>query len=346
MTNFVYANNVGTTLAAAATATMTTLTLASTTNLPATIPTGYVFPLTLNDAATRMIYEIVHVTAIAGTTLTVMRAQESTTAQNWSIGDYAFSAVTMGQMRSLQVSTPAVCSSCKVVMSVPAASYAAYLTADEIVTKSMLGAPAQILANFDQMINLATTGAGGMDTGAPPDSGFVAIYAIYNPLTGVSALLATNATTTMAPSVYAGGYMPSGFTESALVSVWPTSSTGQFIIGYQSGRTVYLEITQVLMTATQEDAYTALTISGAVPLNAKYVSYEGGISSTTATALTIIVAGSMTGIGRAHLGSNAVLSLNGPMLDIPVITPQTFYYMAYVATGTMSCGLYVVSYTI
>ena len=56
MTNFVFANNVSTTLAAATTSAMTTFTLASATNLP-TIPTGYVLPLTLNDAATRMIYE-------------------------------------------------------------------------------------------------------------------------------------------------------------------------------------------------------------------------------------------------------------------------------------------------
>jgi len=96
MTNFVYANNVSTTLAAAAISTATTITLASATNLPM-LPIGYVLALTLNDAATRMVYEIVYVTAITGTTLTVMRAQEGTTAQNWNIGDYAFSTVTAGQ---------------------------------------------------------------------------------------------------------------------------------------------------------------------------------------------------------------------------------------------------------
>jgi hypothetical protein len=101
MTDFVYANNVSTTLAAAATSGMTTLTLASSTNLPM-LPPGYVMALTLNDAATRMVYEIVYVIAITGTTLTVMRAQEGTTAQNWAIGDYAFSTVTAGQLTDLQ----------------------------------------------------------------------------------------------------------------------------------------------------------------------------------------------------------------------------------------------------
>jgi hypothetical protein len=96
MTNFVFVNNASTTLAAAATSSSTTLTLASSTNFPSSIPSGFVLPLTLNDAATRQIYEIVYVMAITGTSLTVTRGQEGTTAQNWSIGDYAFVGLTAG----------------------------------------------------------------------------------------------------------------------------------------------------------------------------------------------------------------------------------------------------------
>lgn len=93
MTTFVFANNVNTTLAAAASNTATTLTLASSTGLPS-LSAGEIMPLTLNDAATGLIYEIVYVTAISGVTLTVERAQEGTGAQSWSIGDYAFSTNT------------------------------------------------------------------------------------------------------------------------------------------------------------------------------------------------------------------------------------------------------------
>ena len=89
MTAFVFANYVDTTLAAAASSTATSLSLSSSANLPVLGP-GEVMPLTLNDAATGLVYEIVYVTAISGTTLTVERAQEGTTAQNWSSGDYAF----------------------------------------------------------------------------------------------------------------------------------------------------------------------------------------------------------------------------------------------------------------
>lgn len=89
MTAFVFANYVDTTLAAAASSTATSLSLSSSANLPVLGP-GEVMPLTLNDAATGLVYEIVYVTAISGTTLTVLRGQEGTAAQNWSSGDYAF----------------------------------------------------------------------------------------------------------------------------------------------------------------------------------------------------------------------------------------------------------------
>lgn len=97
MTTFVYANNVNTTLAAAASNTATTLTLASSANLP-TLGSGQIMALTLNDAATRQVFEVVYVTAISGASLTVVRAQEGTGAQNWSIGDYAFADVTAGEL--------------------------------------------------------------------------------------------------------------------------------------------------------------------------------------------------------------------------------------------------------
>jgi hypothetical protein len=101
MTIFVFANNASTSLAAAASSGATTLTLASATNFPSSIPSGFVLPITLNDQATRQIYEIVYATAITGTTVTVQRGQEGTAAQNWGIGDLAFVGLTAGVETSL-----------------------------------------------------------------------------------------------------------------------------------------------------------------------------------------------------------------------------------------------------
>jgi len=97
---FVFANNVKTTLAAAATSTQTTLTLSSSANLPSAIPSGSYFALTLNDAATGTVFEIVYVTAISGANVTCLRGQEGTGANAWSVGDYVYASNTAGILSS------------------------------------------------------------------------------------------------------------------------------------------------------------------------------------------------------------------------------------------------------
>jgi len=97
MPNFVFANNVSTTLATAISSGATTMTLASTLNVP-TIPVGKYWALTLNDAATGDNYEIVYVTAMSGATATILRGQEGTSAQAWNVGDFIYGAVTAGEL--------------------------------------------------------------------------------------------------------------------------------------------------------------------------------------------------------------------------------------------------------
>lgn len=97
---FTFANNVNTTLASPVSNSATTITLASTANLPTTIPAGQVLAITLNDAATRQNYEVMYATARTGATLTVLRAQEGTSALAWLTGDFAYSPPTAGQQAS------------------------------------------------------------------------------------------------------------------------------------------------------------------------------------------------------------------------------------------------------
>lgn len=90
--SFVFINNYSSTINAAS-STATTLTVANSTGLP-TLTTGEMMPLTLKDAATGTFFEIVYVTAISGANLTVLRAQEGTSALNWSTGDLCYVAPT------------------------------------------------------------------------------------------------------------------------------------------------------------------------------------------------------------------------------------------------------------
>ncbi len=99
MSQFIFANNVNTTLAAGITSTATTLTLTSSAHLP-TLAAGEIFALTLNDAATQSVFEIVYVTAISGASLTVIRGQENTAAQSWLTNDYAYASNTAGILGS------------------------------------------------------------------------------------------------------------------------------------------------------------------------------------------------------------------------------------------------------
>lgn len=84
-------NNVATTLAAAITTTgQTAISVASATGLP-TLAAGDWTYLTLSDGAKNnpeTQWEVVKVTAISGTSLTVVRGQDNTSAHTWASGDW------------------------------------------------------------------------------------------------------------------------------------------------------------------------------------------------------------------------------------------------------------------
>ncbi|MFP3652307.1 MULTISPECIES: phage tail protein [Burkholderia] len=246
----------------------------------------------------------------------------------------AFMSGTVGQSRNL-------------AMSVTAASATATLTADEIVVGSALGGQKYVLGAFSKTINLGTTGAGGMDTGSAPASGYVALYAIYNPTTGASALLAKNATSAVQTNVYSGANMPSGYTASALISVWPTNASGQLVVGYQADRLVSLPYASVASTSSQIATLTALSISSFAPPNARSVSGFMNIASTNSSNSTVNIASSASAIGQqqsACSGTSAGGLLAGSSFNnLSIITPQTVYWSAIIASGTFSSAAIVLS---
>lgn len=367
MTYFVIDNNVNTQLAAAAASGATTLTLASSANLP-TLSAGQVMPLTLNDAATGTFYEVVYVTAISGVTLTVMRAQEGTGALNWNIGDYAFCAPTAGTVatalgnpnNTFQVAAPTaanqaipagqaagvVGSARNLKMSVAAASATATMTADEIIVETALGGFRYCLSSFNKTINLTTTGAGGMDTGAAPTSGYVALYAIYNPTTATAALLATNATSSIAPNIYGGANMPSGYTASALVSVVPTTSASVFDKFTQRDRSIAVVNRGILITSSGSSTPTAYSTT-AFPLNAirvkGYSSFTTNVASTVNAGVYSDAAGSdQSTVGGTFTGAQGIAG----SFDILIGTPQTIYYTLTASSGAPTWGINAERYDI
>ena len=231
-------------------------------------------------------------------------------------------------------------------MSVAAASASATLTADEIVVETALGGLRYCLASFNKTVNLATTGAGGMDTGSAPVSGYVALYAIYNPTTQTAALLAVNATSSAAPNVYGGANMPSGYTASALVSVWPTNGSGQFVAGLQTDRFFSFAQATALSSSTTQASFTSLSISGIVPPNARSVSGSMQCGSSTTSTVAISVAADASGSGQigSSFGTSGAQNYTVPFSKTALSSPQSLYYRSSNTAGTPTFTINLSSY--
>lgn len=227
-------------------------------------------------------------------------------------------------------------------MSVTAASASATLTADEIIVETALGGVRYCLPSFSKTINLATTGAGGMDAGSAPISGYVALYAIYNPTTEVSALLATNTTSATAPNI-CNGAVPAGYTASALVSVWPTNGSGQFAVGSQIDRAISIIFTQVLNTSVTQSSATSLSIAGTVPPNARSISGSLIAGSTSTSSVALEVSGSSSRIGEQGI-SSVTTSISAAYSRILIPTQQTLYYLATSTAGTPGFTIFISGY--
>lgn len=234
-------------------------------------------------------------------------------------------------------------------MSVAIASASATFTADQVIVGESLSGKQYRLSSVNKTINLTTTGAGGMDTGSAPASGWVAIYLIYNPTTDTSALLAQDVTSIIAPTVYGGANMPAGYTASALVSVWGTTSGALLKIGYQRGRKFATQRVDVLSTSSNPGGYTPIGLSAAVPQNAISCSgYAFCNSGSGAGAATLVIASDSNGTGffQAYAGTSGGLG-SDIYFDMQLPIVQNIYYQFSWTTPDVSTATIGISgYTI
>lgn len=103
MALILWSNDASSSLAAPVTNIATTAILATGSGVLFPSPTGgNYFVATFVDAATGLLNEIVHVTNVTGDVVTMIRAQEGTTALNWSANDLFSNLVTAGSLSALQ----------------------------------------------------------------------------------------------------------------------------------------------------------------------------------------------------------------------------------------------------
>lgn len=292
----------------------------------------------------------------AGTPATNVRGSWLNMIQEELCSILAAAGITRSKTSYNQVNTalqkmyaPVVGTVRNLAMSVTTVSATATLTADEIIVASALGGQPYKLASFSKTINLATTGAGGMDTGTAPVSGFVALYAIYNPTTQTAALLATNAATKQG-NVYGGANMPSGYTASALVSVWPTNASSQLKTGAQIDRKAFIGLVNVYSASATTASYTALSVSTTVPANARTVTGDIACGASVTSNVSLLIAGDVNGSGRkiVSIGTSSSTAFINDINydDIPILTQQTIYYQSTNSFGTPSYTINVSGYSI
>lgn len=227
---------------------------------------------------------------------------------------------------TLLAASPVIGSTRNALMSVTAPSATATFSADGVIVASALNGIFTLLPSFSQPVNLGTTGIGGMDIGSAPASGFVSLYAAWN---GTSqGIFACNAVTTSTSSIYAGGNLPAGYTQTTLIGIWPTNASSQFPIGYQLDRTYWGQAISILSGGSAA-GYTSTSLSTAVPPGAKTF---GGFISTNTTGSTANIASDTNGTGSVQAVFIANVLMTFP--PVAIITPRTTYYK--VSTGTTS----------
>ncbi|WP_431613614.1 glycine-rich domain-containing protein [Enterobacter roggenkampii] len=180
------ANNAQTVLAAGISASATSLTVNSGTGalFPAVTSGVSFFKLTLVDAATGQLSEIVHVTARTGDSMTIVRAQEGTTARAWSANDIAANMLTAGTIALLApldspslTGTPTVPTAAPGTNTTQAASTGFVGAAISAVSGRMLGAPLIFTSSGSytpsagaKAIIVQVVGGGGGGGGTPATS--------------------------------------------------------------------------------------------------------------------------------------------------------------------------------
>lgn len=244
----------------------------------------------------------------------------------------------------LRLTTGVVGDARNAMVNQPSAATSLTYQATELIVEDSSGGQYR-LKNISVPVSISTTGAGGLDTGTVPTSGFVAVYVIYNPTTLTVNTLAVNATNAAATDIYSGSNMPSGYTASALVSVWKVASS-LLVQGVQRGRKHLFPETVVYTSTTTQPSLTSLNISSAIPRNAKSTSgFMFANAATAASNCNWRVASDSQGFGSQTFGCNNSGVL-GSFTDVPVITTQTIFYLWTTSTAALSASIGIYDYTI
>lgn len=271
----------------------------------------------------------------ANTDITSLASAATTVTQSPGDNSQKFATTAYADAIGAAAAASLVGAARNVRMNLASAGASMTFTADEVIVGTALGGTTKKLSSYSQTLNLAGIGAGGMDTGSAPTSGFISVYAIAK-LDGTKNVVACAVTTSNGP-VYSGANMPTGYIFSALIALLPTNGSSLVKPGLLVERHWDFDTAIQLATGlTGSATLTSQSSSAAVPPGATAQDIALANSSTSNTSAAIFAARS-TGSGLrtatctsfgsavtyAGFGSFAVVL---QALDVPIITPQTFFW--------------------
>ena len=302
--------------------------------VPTVYTTGMSFNVKTANAPTGA--SVINVNALGNKSI-VKSGAAALTGSEWAAGDIItldFDGTNMqlssvrssGTINASQLTGPGAIA--RLTASLTTAGASITFTADEIGVSTTLGGAGVVLSGYSQTLNTATTGAGGMDTGTAPTSGFLSIYAIFNPTTKTASILGTTASQT---TIYGGSNLPSGFTMSSLISIWPTNSSKNLVVGALVDRDFYTSNTAVLSTSSATTP-TAISLSSAVPAVARGV---WGVFSAIET-------GTVSGSSDAFFGPTAATT---PLVVPAAIAGGTIQYSGFLPIVTAQTTFYFVGHS-
>jgi hypothetical protein len=238
------------------------------------------------------------------------------------------------------------------------ASTSAAFFATQIVVGPGLSGLNTMINNLSQTINFGTTGAGGCDAAnCAVASGFADIYAAWNPTSITASAFACADTTCAGSQFYNGASAPSGYTQTALIAIVPTSLNSIKAGGVHDRHWWYTTYPSVFTNTTGLSALTKASLSSplTVPTSTTYADFLFGNTGTAATIPVLASEGGGVGAQGFDVlaGSNTTCSVSGTGIptglkvclwfaNIPIFTSQAVWWAE--AANIATDALYVTGY--
>lgn len=217
-----------------------------------------------------------------------------------------------------------------------------------------------VVNNYSQSLNTATTGAGGMDTGAAPTSGYLDVYAIVqvsaaDVVTSTSILGCADATCT-GSQFYSGANMPTGYTQSALIAIVPTDASAHIVAGVIFGKLYsYVKCPAMFPAGTSGTVALARSsiLSGAPPEAISATGFLATITGNNSTLFSVAADPGGTGLWlggsesssttSTRACSGATVVADAANFSVPITTPQVLWWADF--NTRPSENMYITSYT-